>query len=127
MRYAPEIAGKLLEKAVAQMKESSTYQKILAADRQEGREEGREEGERLLFLKLARRRLGDPEAHLLAVIQAASSETIESWAEDLHKVESWADLVKVGLVISAVDPQIITSMGKGLLLRETPASQQHPE
>jgi hypothetical protein len=46
VRYAPEIAGKLLEKAVAQMKESMTYQKILA----DGREEGKVDGKRLLFL-----------------------------------------------------------------------------
>ncbi|WP_184204130.1 hypothetical protein [Armatimonas rosea] len=90
VRYAPEIAGKLLEKAVAQMKESMTYQKILA----DGREEGKVDGERLLFLKVSRPRLGEPDAKTLAVINAASSETIELWADNLNRVESWSELVK---------------------------------
>lgn len=90
VRYAPAIAGKLLEKAVAQMKESMTYQKILA----DGREEGKAEGERVLFLKLARRRLGEPDAQVLATVQVASSENIELWAESLDRVESWGELLK---------------------------------
>ena len=44
IRFKPEIAGKLLEKAVAQMKESMTYQKILADGRQEGIAQGLAEG-----------------------------------------------------------------------------------
>ncbi len=68
------------------MKDSMTYQKILA--------DGREEGERLLFLKLARRRLGEPDERTLARIEAASGETIEQWAEEIHKVKSWPELVQ---------------------------------
>jgi predicted transposase YdaD len=94
VRYAPEIAGKLLEKAVAQMKESMTYQKILADGREEGKAEGKVDGERLLFLKVSRPRLGEPDAKTLAVINAASSETIELWADNLNRVESWSELVK---------------------------------
>ncbi|WP_394795909.1 Rpn family recombination-promoting nuclease/putative transposase [Armatimonas sp.] len=107
VRYSPEIAGKLLEKAVAQMKESMTYQKILADGREEGIEtgkaigrdegkaEGKVDGERLLFLKVSRPRLGEPDAKTLAVINAASSETIELWADNLNRVESWSELIKV--------------------------------
>ena len=104
VRYAPEIAGKLLEKAVAQMKESMTYQKILADGREEGRTEGRSEGleigktvgERLLFLKFASRRLGPPDEKTLLVIQGASAEKIEFWMEEVLKVENWAELIQGG-------------------------------
>jgi predicted transposase YdaD len=103
VRYAPEIAGKLLERAVAQMKDSMTYQKILADGREEGIAEGKAAGmaqgvtvgERLLFLKLARRRLGEPDEGTLARIEAASGEMIEHWAEELHKVESWTELIQL--------------------------------
>ncbi len=70
------------------MKESMTYQKILA----DGREEGKAEGERILFLKFARRRLGEPDAQTLAVVESASTETIEHWMEEILRVESWAEL-----------------------------------
>jgi predicted transposase YdaD len=110
VRFAPEIAGKLLERAVAQMKESMTYQHILAEGLAEGRAlglaegrtkglaeglaEGQAEGERLLFLKLARRRLGEPGQETLATIQAASPETIELWAERLGEAGTWSELLK---------------------------------
>ena len=87
LRYRSEIVGKLLEKAVAQMKESSTYQQILA--------DGRADGERVVFLKFARLRFGEPDEKTMAVIQSASSQTIELWSDELNKVESWAELVKV--------------------------------
>jgi predicted transposase YdaD len=109
VRYAPEIAGKLLERAVAQMKESMTYQKILADGREEGmqagmhagmqagmqagRQTGRVEGERALFLKFARRRLGEPNEKTLAIIQEASPEKIEFWMEEILKAESWSELI----------------------------------
>lgn len=91
VRYAPQIAGKLLEKAVAQMKESMTYQKILA----DGRAEGITTGERTLFLKFARRRLGEPDEARLAVVQEATTDQIELWMEGVLKVESWAELIQL--------------------------------
>ncbi len=105
VRFAPEIAGKLLERAVAQMKESSTYQKILADGRQEGRQEGQQqgrlegrlegqqEGERELFLRLARKRLGEPDEAILSLVQSATKETIEAWADQLLSVSSWQELI----------------------------------
>jgi predicted transposase YdaD len=91
LRYAPDIVDRMLEKAVAQMRESSTYQKIL----EDGRAEGREEGERALFLRLARLRLGEPSERARKVIESASRETIEVWAEALYKVETWQELIPV--------------------------------
>ena len=98
LRYAPEIAGKLLEKVAAQMKESMTYQKILADGREEGIAQGVVQGvavgERRLFLKIASRRLGEPDAATLARVELASALTIEKWAEALDQVETWSELVK---------------------------------
>jgi predicted transposase YdaD len=99
LRYAPDIVDRMLEKAVTQMKESSTYQKILEDGRAEGmalgEERGREEGERALFLRLARLRLGEPSERALRVIESASRETIEVWAEALYKVETWQELIPI--------------------------------
>ncbi|WP_395094415.1 Rpn family recombination-promoting nuclease/putative transposase [Armatimonas sp.] len=94
VRYAPQIAGKLLEKAVAEMKESMTYQKILADGREEGIAQGVALGERRFFLKMATRRLGEPDAATLAKIEQASAITIEQWGDALDQVETWAELVK---------------------------------
>ncbi|WP_309708241.1 hypothetical protein [Armatimonas sp.] len=102
LRYAPEIAGKLLEKVAAQMKESMTYQKILADGREEGIAQGVIQGvaqgvavgERRLFLKMASRRLGEPDAATLARVELASAIVIEQWAEALDQVETWSELVK---------------------------------
>ena len=65
----------------------------LVQGRQEGRQEGRLEGERALFLRLAQRRLGEPDARTLAVIQDAPQESIEAWADRLLTVESWQELL----------------------------------
>ena len=105
LRYAPEIAGKLLEKVAAQMKESMTYQKILADGREEGIAQGLAQGvaqgvavgERRLFLKMASRRLGEPDASTLAKVELASALTIEKWAETLDQVETWAELVPISV------------------------------
>jgi predicted transposase YdaD len=101
VRYAPEIAGKLLERAVAQMKESSTYQKILADGRQEGisqgiaegLSQGIAEGERELFLRMARKHLGEPDTTTLSLVQSASKETIEVWADQLLTSSTWQELI----------------------------------
>jgi hypothetical protein len=63
------------------MKDSMTYQKILA----DGREEGIAQG------KAAGVTVGE---QALATIEAASGAAIEHWAEDLHGVESWIELVQ---------------------------------
>ncbi len=41
------------------------------------------QGERELFLRLARRRLGEPETMTLEKVQVASQATIEQWADRL--------------------------------------------
>ena len=85
------------------MKESMTYQKILADGREEGIAQGVVQGvaqgvavgERRLFLKMASRRLGEPDDATLAKIEIAPAIMIEQWADALDQVETWAELVKV--------------------------------
>jgi predicted transposase YdaD len=105
IRYAPEIAGKLLEKAVAQMKESMTYQKILADGRQEGIAQGIAEGrslgiaqgvaqgERELLLLLGTDRFGPPDASLHEVLEKAQEPQLRAWARRLFHATSWAELL----------------------------------
>jgi hypothetical protein len=79
------------------MKESMTYQKILADGMAEGRAEGialgRTKGERLLFLKFATRRLGEPDERTLSIIQAATAEQIGAWMEAILTIENWSELI----------------------------------
>ncbi len=55
--------------------------------------EGISQGERELFLRLARRRLGEPDESTLVAVQNASKETIEAWADLLFTVETWPELL----------------------------------
>ncbi len=55
--------------------------------------EGISQGERELFLRLARRRLGEPDESALVAVQNASKETIEAWADLLFTVETWPELL----------------------------------
>lgn len=94
IRFAPEIAGKLLEKAVAQMKESMTYQKILADGREEGRLAGETNEARSLILRLGARRFGAPPgwvAERLATLPDLAA--LEALADRLLEVESWQELL----------------------------------
>jgi predicted transposase YdaD len=113
LRYPLEFAAQLL-KGVRAMKESVTYQAILAEGaekgrdegrvegrvegrnegRVEGRNEGRVEGERRLLLRLGGKRFGQPDAPTLQNIQAITSlEQLEQLGDKLLEVESWAELM----------------------------------
>jgi hypothetical protein len=59
----------------------------------QGRLEGIAQGERELFLRLARLRLGEPEAAILERVLGASQTTIEGWADRLLHAESWQELL----------------------------------
>jgi hypothetical protein len=73
-------------------------QKILADGREKGIAQGVVQGvavgERRLFLKMASRRLGEPDATTLARVELTSALTIEKWAEALDQVETWSELIK---------------------------------
>jgi predicted transposase YdaD len=93
VRFAPEIATTLLEKAVAQMKESSTYQKILADGRLEGIETGRLEGEREAFLRIASHRLGQPDKVIREIIEKATLPRLQVWMDNVLETRSWQELL----------------------------------
>ena len=84
------------------MKESSTYQFILAEGeakgraegRTEGKSEGRTEGERALILQLGSQRFGPPDAATRARLDAiTSTEQLERLAGRLLAVETWSELL----------------------------------
>ncbi|HLK59698.1 MAG TPA: DUF4351 domain-containing protein [Chthonomonadaceae bacterium] len=72
------------------MKESDTYMAIL----EEGEAKGEIKGERNLLLLLGRKRLGEPDAAMLAALEAITSpKRLEQLGERLLDVESWAELL----------------------------------
>ena len=80
------------------MKESSTYQAILAEGRAEGEARGEARGKadeaRRLLLRIGSKRLGPPDAQAEAAIAALDSvERLEQMADRLLEVESWNELL----------------------------------
>jgi predicted transposase YdaD len=80
------------------MKESSTYQAILAEGRTEGRAEGRVEGRaeeaRRLLRLLGDRRFGPPDARNRAAIESLTSvERLEQLTERLLEASGWDELL----------------------------------
>lgn len=93
LRYPEAVAGQLLQ-GVRGMKESTTYQAVLAEGRAEGRVEGRVEGARRVLLIQARKRFGPPDARTQATIDALSDpQQIDRMAERLMDVTSWTELL----------------------------------
>ena len=83
------------------MKESATYQAILAEGRteglREGREEGREEEARTLLLRLGRKHLGPPSRRISSAIKSMTElQRIEQLTERLLDVKSWDELLNGG-------------------------------
>jgi predicted transposase YdaD len=98
LRVTPEVA-ELLFQGIRAMKESSTYQAILAEGRTEGRTEGRIEG-RIEALKKTLFRLGNqrfhspPDEAVQAAIQAITEEgRLERMTERLLIVSNWQELL----------------------------------
>ncbi len=80
------------------MKESVTYQAILAEGEAKGRAEGKTEGRaeeaRSLVLRLGSRRFGAPGPDVEAALAAIGSvDRLEHLAERLLEVESWDELL----------------------------------
>lgn len=90
LRYPPALAEQLLQ-GVRQMKESSTYQAILA----EGRAEGRAAAARAILLRQGRKRFGIPSASVETTLAGVDTvERLEQLAERLLEVESWDELLR---------------------------------
>jgi predicted transposase YdaD len=93
LRYRPEFAAQLL-KGVRAMKESSTYQAILAEGRAEGRAEGQAVEARKILLRQGTKRFGSPDARTQSAIEAISDvERLEQLTERLLDVSSWDELL----------------------------------
>ncbi len=89
LRFNATESELLLGKVVAQMRESSTYQKIL----QDGRVEGVLQGERDALLRIGSRRLGTPNLSTRGIIERASLSRLHAWMDRLTEVESWQELL----------------------------------
>jgi predicted transposase YdaD len=91
--YPKDVADRLLA-GVRGMKESVTYQAILAEGREEGREEGRLEEAREMVLLAGAGRLGAPGAEArAAVARIASRERLHALVGRIQSVESWDELL----------------------------------
>jgi predicted transposase YdaD len=88
LRYRPAVAAQLLQ-GVRAMKESSTYQAILA----EGEAVGRAEEARKVLLLLGGKQFGPPDPQVRAAITAANLERLERLTERLLDVSSWDELL----------------------------------
>jgi predicted transposase YdaD len=101
LNYKPDFARALLA-GVMDMKESSTYQSILAEGRAEGRAEGmalgeelgKAEGERQLLIVVGSKRFGAPDAQTKLILDGiTSARRLEELASRLLDVESWRELL----------------------------------
>jgi predicted transposase YdaD len=95
LRMTPDVADRLFQ-GVRTMKESSTYQAILAEGRAEGRVEGRIEAMQKTLLRLGRQRFrSQPSEDIQAAIQAITDEgRLERMTERLLTVSSWQELLE---------------------------------
>ena len=79
------------------MRESSTYQKILADGRIDGLIEGEEigmvKGERDALFRIASRRLGEPDKTMREIVERATLSRIQAWIDKVIEVESWQELL----------------------------------
>ena len=90
LSYPPDISERLMT-GVMQMRESSTYQKILA----EGEAEGRIHEAQNMLLLVGEGRLGKPTASTQRrVRQIQDVNALENIARRILLVETWADLLK---------------------------------
>ena len=95
LRVMPQVAQRLFQ-GVRAMKESSTYQAILAEGRTEGRTEGRIEALQKTLLRQGRQRFHtSPSEAVQAAIQAITDEgRLERMTERLLIASSWQELLE---------------------------------
>jgi predicted transposase YdaD len=93
MRYPADLVDQLL-RGITEMKESTTYQAILAEGRAEGRTEGRVEEARRMVLLFGEAALGPADRQTRAALNAMSNlEELEDLARRAPRAASWADLL----------------------------------
>jgi predicted transposase YdaD len=95
--YSEELVSRLLE-GVHSMQESTTYQAILREGRNEGLNEGRISEARRLLVRQGTKRLGEPDATTVAVLEAIQDidrlEAIHDRALD-PDIHNWHELLRV--------------------------------
>lgn len=93
LRYRVEQIEKSL-RGVLDMKQSVTFQAILAEGRKEGREEGKLQEARDLLIRLGRERLGRPSASMVKRIERIRDRVrLEELLLRLNDVKSWKELL----------------------------------
>jgi hypothetical protein len=95
-RYDPKQAIELL-KGVWNMHESPSYQAVLRLGRDKGLQEGRQEEARRLLLRQGTRRFGQPDATVIAAIEAVHDiDRLESLTDRIidADVRDWNDLLR---------------------------------
>lgn len=96
LRYPADVAHRLLREVRA-MRESSTYQAILAEGKAEGETEGALKEARKLLLALGSRRFGAPSPAVRDTLASiATVQRLEQLSERLLDVESWDELLAIG-------------------------------
>lgn len=96
LRFSEEKASMLLQ-GVRHMRESVTYQAIVAEGEAKGRAEGKAAEARHLLLRLGRKRLGAIDAKTKAAIEEISSiAQLEDLSERVLDVASWQELLAPG-------------------------------
>jgi predicted transposase YdaD len=76
------------------MKESTTYQAIIAEGEAQGRAEGRVEGVRDVLLYLGSKRLGLPGVRIQAELEAITDlDSLQQLIDRLESVSSWDELL----------------------------------
>jgi predicted transposase YdaD len=91
LKYDKIFVEKIMSQNVLEL--SSTYQALLQEGRQEGKKEGNLEEAREMLLRFGRRRLGEADEATKAFLESITSvETLESFADRLWDIETWAEL-----------------------------------
>lgn len=98
LRYSPGLAERLLQ-GVVSMKESATYQAILAEGLAEGLSEGRSQGEvvgaRKVLRAIGEDAFGPPEPQIVAALERINDEArLEELAKRVRHVGSWQELLR---------------------------------
>lgn len=93
LRYPAEETRELLQ-GVRNMRESSTYQAILAEGEARGEARGRADEARRIVLRLGRQKFGPPDARINAALRRiADLERLERLADGVLGASSWDELI----------------------------------
>jgi predicted transposase YdaD len=94
LRFPPEVWERVFA-GVKGMKESTSYQAILAEGREEGREEGRIDEARQILLRYGGKKLGNPSKAIRSLLESIHErERLERLLDRLESATTWEELVQ---------------------------------